>query len=224
MSNERIAQLRRVSFCAHLPDVTVQALAAIAHPRSYPSGAVIVLAGEPPQAMYTIVTGRVKLTRLAPNGREQIVNVMGAGQHFNAVPIFDEGTCPVNIEAITDVDLLVLPIEQMRQLVAEHPPLALALLREFAGRLRHMVNLIDNIALHSVQGRLAQLLLNRASALEKGELMAPLTQAEMAAMIGTVREMVSRTLHQFEVQGFIRIERGAIAICDREGLAACAEA
>lgn len=224
MSNERIAQLRRVSFCARLPDATVQALAAIAYPRSYPAGAVIVLAGEPPQAMYTIVTGRVKLTRLAPNGREQIVNVMGAGQHCNAVPIFDEGACPVNVETITDVDLLVLPIDQMRRLVAEHPPLALALLREFAGRLRHMVNLIDNIALHSVQGRLAQLLLNRATASEQGELMAPLTQAEMAAMIGTVREMVSRTLHQFEVQGLIRIERGAIAICDRAGLAACAEA
>lgn len=201
----------------------MQALATIAYPRSYPSGAVIVLAGEPPQAMYTIVAGRVKLVRIALNGREQIVNVMGAGQHFNTVPIFDHGPCPVNVQAITDVDLLVLPIDQMRRLVAEHPPLAMALLREFAGRLRHMVNLIDNIALHSVQGRLAQLLLNRAIASEQGEVVAPLTQTEMAAMIGTVREMVSRTLHQFEAQGLIRIERGAIAICDREGLAACAE-
>lgn len=201
----------------------MQALATIAYPRSYPSGAVIVLAGEPPQAMYTIVAGRVKLVRIALNGREQIVNVMGAGQHFNTVPIFDHGPCPVNVQAITDVDLLVLPIDDMRRLVVEHPPLAMALLREFAGRLRHMVNLIDNIALHSVQGRLAQLLLNRAIASEQGEVVAPLTQAEMAAMIGTVREMVSRTLHQFEAQGLIRIERGAIAICDREGLAACAE-
>jgi CRP-like cAMP-binding protein len=223
LSNERIAQLQRVSFCSHLPESTVQALATIAYPRSYPSGAVIVLAGEPPQAMYTIVAGRVKLVRIALNGREQIVNVMGAGQHFNTVPIFDHGPCPVNVQAITDVDLLVLPIDDMRRLVVEHPPLAMALLREFAGRLRHMVNLIDNIALHSVQGRLAQLLLNRAIASEQGEVVAPLTQAEMAAMIGTVREMVSRTLHQFEAQGLIRIERGAIAICDREGLAACAE-
>lgn len=195
----------------------------IAQPRSYQSGAVIVLAGEPPQAMYTIVAGRVKLVRIALNGREQIVNVMGAGQHFNTVPIFDHGPCPVNVQAITDVDLLVLPIDDMRRLVVEHPLLAMALLREFAGRLCHMVNLIDNIALHSVQGRLAQLLLNRAIASEQGEFVAPLTQAEMAAMIDTVREMVSRTLHQFEAQGLIRIERGAIAICDREGLAACAE-
>ncbi|MGC8801232.1 Crp/Fnr family transcriptional regulator [Chloroflexus sp.] len=223
MSNERIAQLRRVSFCSHLPESTVQALATIAYPCSYSSGAVIVLAGEPPQAMYAIVAGRVKLVRVALNGREQIVNVMGAGQHFNTVPIFDHGPCPVNVQAITDVDLLVLPIDAMRRLVAEHPPLAMALLREFAGRLRHMVNLIDNIALHSVQGRLAQLLLNRAIASEQGEIVAPLTQAEMAAMIGTVREMVSRTLHQFEAQGLIRIERGAIVICDREGLVACAE-
>ncbi len=223
MSNDRIAQLRRISFCAHLPEPVVQALAAIAQKRSYPAGALIVMAGDPPQAMYIIVAGRVKLTRIAPNGREQIVNVLGANQHCNAVPIFDEGVCPVNIEAITDVDLLALPTEPMRRLVSEHPSLALALLREFAGRLRHMVQLIDTIALHSVQGRLAQLLLNRATASEQGELIAPLTQAEMAAMIGTVREMISRSLHQFEAQGLIRIERGAIAICDRAGLAACAE-
>lgn len=223
MNNERITQLRRVSFCPHLTDTVLQALAATSFPRSYPAGALIVLAGEPPQAMYAMVAGRVKLTRIAPNGREQIVNVMGPGQHFNAVPIFDDGPCPVNVEAITDVEVLEFPITAMRQLVHEHPALAMALLREFATRLRYMVNLIDNIALHSVQGRLAQLLLNRAIASEKGELMAPLTQAEMAAMIGTVREMVSRTLHQFEMQGMIRIERGAIAICDRAALAACAE-
>ncbi len=202
----------------------MRTLALISRLRSYPTGALIVLAGEPPQAMYAIVAGRVKLTRIAPNGREQIINVMGPGQHFNAVPIFDEGPCPVNVEAITDVEVLELPITAMRQVLADHPALAMALLREFAGRLRHMVNLIDNIALHSVQGRLAQLLLSRATASEKGELVAPLTQAEMAAMIGTVREMVSRTLHQFELQGYIRIERGAITICNRTALESCAEA
>ncbi|WP_028458320.1 Crp/Fnr family transcriptional regulator [Chloroflexus sp. Y-396-1] len=224
MNNERIVQLRRLSFCRQLPDDVVRTLALISRLRSYPTGALIVLAGEPPQAMYAIVAGRVKLTRIAPNGREQIINVMGPGQHFNAVPIFDEGPCPVNVEAITDVEVLELPITAMRQVLADHPALAMALLREFAGRLRHMVNLIDNIALHSVQGRLAQLLLSRATASEKGELVAPLTQAEMAAMIGTVREMVSRTLHQFELQGYIRIERGAITICNRTALESCAEA
>ncbi len=202
----------------------MRTLALISHLRSYPTGALIVLAGEPPQAMYAIIAGRVKLTRIAPNGREQIINVMGPGQHFNAVPIFDEGPCPVNVEAITDVEVLELPITAIRQVVADHPVLAMAFLREFAGRLRHMVNLIDNIALHSVQGRLAQLLLSRATASEKGELVAPLTQAEMAAMIGTVREMVSRTLHQFELQGYIRIERGTITICNRTALESCAEA
>lgn len=160
----------------------MRTLALISRLRSYPAGALIVLAGEPPQAMYTIVAGRVKLTRIAPNGREQIINVMGPEQHFNAVPIFDEGPCPVNVEAITDVEVLELPITAMRQVGADHPALAMALLREFAGLLRHMVNLIDNIALHSVQGRLAQLLLRRATASEKGELVAPLTQTEMAAM------------------------------------------
>jgi CRP/FNR family cyclic AMP-dependent transcriptional regulator len=103
--------------------------------------------------------------------------------------------------------------------VEAHPALARALLREFTGRLRHLVDLVDTLALHTVQGRLAGLLLAQAEAAERGEPVLPLTQAEMAAQLGTVREMVGRTLKSFEALGLIRIERGAIQLLDREGLA-----
>jgi CRP-like cAMP-binding protein len=102
----------------------------------------------------------------------------------------------------------------------QHPALALALLREFTGRVRHLVNLVDELALHTVQGRLAGLLLAQAEAAERGAAGPPLTQAEMAARLGTVREMVGRTLKTFEALGLIRLERGQISILDREGLAA----
>ncbi|HJZ48399.1 MAG TPA: Crp/Fnr family transcriptional regulator, partial [Roseiflexaceae bacterium] len=95
------------------------------------------------------------------NGREQVLNVISAGGHFNTVPIFDNGPCPANAEALDDVDLLVLPRDAMRRVVEQHPPLALALLKEFTSRLRHMVNLVDELALHTVQGRMAGLLLDQ---------------------------------------------------------------
>lgn len=93
--------------------------------------------------------------------------MIGAGGHFNTVLIFDGGSCPANAEALTDASLLALPRAALLGVVDAHPPLALALLREFTGRLRHMVDLVDTLALHTVQGRLADLLLAQAAA-ERG--------------------------------------------------------
>ncbi|HEY0738688.1 MAG TPA: Crp/Fnr family transcriptional regulator, partial [Herpetosiphonaceae bacterium] len=164
-----------------------------------------------------------KIARLATNGREQVLHVAAPGHHFNTVPIFDGGPCPANAEALTDVRLLMLPLPDLRAVVESQPTLALAFLKEFTGRLRHLVNLVDELALHTVQGRLAHLVLEQAQAAERGEDVPPLTQAEMAAQLGTVREMVARTLKSFDVLGLIRIERGVITVLDRDGLAAQAE-
>jgi CRP/FNR family transcriptional regulator, cyclic AMP receptor protein len=212
--------LRRVSFCAGLPEPIIAALAAIGVPLHRPAGAVIQLEGDPADGMYVVVSGRVKIARIGANGREQVLNVIPAGGHFNTVPIFDDGLCPANAEALDDVELLALPREALLGVVERHPPLALALLREFTGRLRHMVNLVDELALHSVQGRLADLLLAQAKAAERGQAVAPLTQAEMAAHLGTVREMIGRTLKGFEAMGLIRLDRGQITILDQAGLEA----
>ena len=83
--------------------------------------------------------------------------------------MFDGGTCPANAEALADVTLLALPREALLRVVEQHPALALALLKEFTGRLRHLVNLVDELALHTVQGRLAGMLLAQAEAAERGE-------------------------------------------------------
>jgi CRP/FNR family transcriptional regulator, cyclic AMP receptor protein len=220
MMDERLALLRRVSFCADLPGSTVAALAAIAIPLQRAAGVFIQIEGDPAEMMYVVTQGRVKIARVGENGREQVLNVIPAGGHFNTVPIFDGGACPANAQALTDVALLGLPRDAMLRLVEQQPPLALALLKEFTGRLRHLINLVDDLSLHTVQGRLAGLLLDEATAAEHGAARPPLTQAEMAARLGTVREMVGRTLKTFEVLGLIRLERGQISIRDRAGLEA----
>jgi CRP/FNR family transcriptional regulator, cyclic AMP receptor protein len=220
MDNERTAFLRTVSFCAGLPDPAIMALSAIAMPLQRPAGTFIQFEGDPADAMYLVIHGRVKIARTSASGREQVLNVIGAGGHFNTVPMFDGGTCPANAQAIEQVALLALPRDRLRRVVEEHPALALALLTEFTGRLRHLVNLVDDLALHSVQGRLAGLLLEQAAAAERGEPATALTQAEMAARLGTVREMIGRALKTFEALGLLRLDRGVIVLLDREGLAA----
>lgn len=218
MADERSAFLHAVSFCADLPEPVIKALAEIATALQRQAGAIIQIEGDAAEAMYVVVRGRVKIVRIGLNGREQVLNVIGPGGHFNTVPMFDGGACPANAEALADVTLLALPRQALLRVVEQHPPLALALLKEFTGRLRHMVNLVDELALHSVQGRLAGMLLAQAEAAERGEVVPPLTQAEMAAHLGTVREMVGRTLKSFEALGLIRLDRGQTAILDRAGL------
>ncbi len=211
--------LQRVSFCGELPAPVIDSLARIAVPREHHAGSMIQIEGEPADAMYVVARGRVKIARISQQGREQVLNVIGPGGHFNTVPIFDGGPCPANAEALTHVALLALPRDPLLRVAEQHAALALALLREFTGRLRHLVNLVDELSLHTVQGRLAGLLLAQAEAAERGEAVPPLTQAEMAARLGTVREMVARTLKSFEALGLISLERGVITIRDRAGLA-----
>jgi CRP/FNR family transcriptional regulator, cyclic AMP receptor protein len=220
MDNDRTPFIRSVSFCADLPASVITALSAVAMPLQRPAGAFIQFEGDPADAMYLVIRGRVKIARTSASGREQVLNVIGAGGHFNTVPMFDGGTCPANAQAIDDVALLALPRDQLRRVVEDHPALALALLKEFTGRLRHLVDLVDDLALHSVQGRLAGLLLEQAASAERGAPAAPLTQAEMAARLGTVREMVGRALKTFEALGLLRLDRGMIVLLDRAGLAA----
>ncbi|MDZ4721938.1 MAG: Crp/Fnr family transcriptional regulator [Roseiflexaceae bacterium] len=215
--------LRRVGFCAQLPEEVLVALAHIAVRLQRVAGSIIQIEGEPATAMYIVISGRVKIARVAIGGREQVLYVVGPGAHFNTVPIFDGGNCPANAEALTDVELLMLPHDLMRTVVEAQPKLALALLAEFTGRLRHLIELVDDLALHTVQGRVAGLLLAQAEAAERGEQAILLTQAEMAARIGTVREMIGRTLRTFEGLGLITLDRGTIFITDRMGLAREAE-
>lgn len=219
MNDERLAQIRGVSFAAGLPETTLAALAAIAAPVQRAVGTLLQLEGDPAEAMYIVARGRVKISRVGMGGREQVLNVIPPGGHFNTVPIFDGGHCPANAEALTDVLLLALPRAALLATVERHPALALALLKEFTGRVRHLVNLVDELALHTVQGRLAGLLLDQAQAAERGEVIPALTQAEMAARLGTVREMVGRALKTFEALGLLRLDRGVITLLDRAALA-----
>ncbi len=202
---DRLDGLRRVSFARSLGEPVLRALASIAVERRVERGTIITLEGEPAEAMFLVIAGRVKVVRHSVEGREQIMHVVEPGDHFNTVPMFDAGACPATTEALLPTTLLMLERMALLDLIQRYPELATALLREFAGRLRMLVGLVEDLALHTVHGRLARLLLQQAEAAEQGEPAPPMTQAEMAAHLGTVREMVGRTLKSFEAAGLIAL-------------------
>jgi CRP/FNR family cyclic AMP-dependent transcriptional regulator len=215
--------LRRISLFADLSDDVLARIAHVAHARTYALGDTIIFEGDPCQAAYFIVEGHVRVYRLSPAGREQVLARLGPGQTFNTVPPFRSRACSVNhatVEALTSITLYAVTCEDFRRLVEECAELALAILQDFAERLDHLTNLVEDLSLRTVRGRLARFLLERA---ETDQVTRRWTQDEIAADLGTVRDMVGRTLRAFADVGLIRMDRQRIVLLDREGLEAEAQ-
>ena len=232
MARSPIALLRRVPYFAGLPDAILAALSVVAIERSYRRGEVIFLEGEPCAGLYVVATGEIKIFKLSPQGREQVLHHFGAGGTFNDVAVLDGGPNPASAGAISDAACLVITRNDMRRLAEMHPQLAWALIESIAHRARILVGMVEDLALRPVKARLAKLLLAEAvqaavsledaggDAIDRSQMV---TQAEMAARLGTVREMIGRALRELADEGLIAFDRHRIVIKDRQALAAVAE-
>jgi CRP-like cAMP-binding protein len=213
--------LRGIALFAGLSQGTLARLATVAVRRTYRPGEIILVEGEPCEAAYFLAEGFVRVYRLSPGGREQVLVRLGPGQAFNTVPPFRaQGVNHATVEALSRVVAYAVPAAEFRRAAAECPDLALAILRDFAERLHHLTNLVEDLSLRTVRGRLARFLLEQAQA---GQVSHRWTQEEIAASLGTVRDVVGRTLRAFADAGLIRMERHRIVLLDREGLEAEAE-
>ena len=181
--------------------------------RSLDKDKVIFMEGEPCQGLYLVRQGNVKIYKLSAEGREQILSNVRRGGSFNEVAVFDGGPNPANAIAMEPTTVWVLSRQAMVETIQNYPQVALAVMQNLGIRLRHLVNLVEDLSLRQVSARLAKLLLETATGEEP-----PMTQQEMASHLGTVREMIGRSLKQLETRGVIRVERGHIVILDRKGL------
>ena len=216
--------LRRISLFNGLSDSALARVADAAIRRTYTPGEIIIIEGDPCQAAYFVAEGQVRVYRLSPGGREQVLVQLGPGQAFNTVPPFKpHGVNHATVEALMPGTLYAIPCDDLHRLVGECPEMALALLRDFAGRLDHLTNLVEDLSLRTVRGRLARFLLERASTDLSGTAEADVvtqrwTQEEIAVHLGTVRDMVGRTLRAFAAAGLVQMNRQRIMLLDREGL------
>jgi len=206
--------LRAVPFFSSLDEETLSHLIAISTRHVYAPGEHILIEGEPAHQVYFVLRGEVKVSRLSLEGREQVLAYLGPGEPFNLVPMFDgRGVHPSSVRANTEAVILAVDYDDFRAFLLDHPPMVLALLERCALRLRQVTALVEELALHTVRARLARFILEQA-----GDSDRRWTQNELAACIGTVREMVGRTLRAFAEEGLIRRERGRIVVVDEEGL------
>lgn len=218
--------LRRVPYFARLPEAVLTALATAAVQREYARGQVIFLEGDPCAGLHIVAAGEVKVFKLSPQGREQILHRFVPGDTFNDVAVLDGEANPASAAAVTDATLCIISRTEIRRLAERYPPLAWALIESIARRTRHLVAMVEDLSLRSVKARLARLLLAEAARtagvgdIDRSQMV---TQAEMAARLGTVREMIGRALRDLADEGLIEFDRHRIVVIDRAGLTAVAE-
>jgi CRP/FNR family transcriptional regulator len=212
-----------VRFLQQASSTAIDELAQVATCLSCPQGATIFLEGDPPSGLFLVERGVVKISRVSLEGREHIIHLAEPGDTFNDVSTLDGGPNPAHAVAHTDVVLWRIDRSDLQRLAFVYPDLAWALIEDLAARARMMVALIHDLAMRSVRGRLAKLLLSQANAGQADVVERWLTQEAMAARLGTVREMVGRTLRSLAADGIIAFDRHRIVILDPERLAEEAE-
>jgi len=210
-------ELGGFSFFQGLDDSALAEVSKLAQRRSYAPGEIIVLEGEPCTTVHFIVQGRVKVNKVSLEGREQVMIRLGPGDAFCLVPAFDGGPNPATVQASTEVTLLAFRKEDFLEIVRRHREVAVAVLGHLSAKLRHFVGLVEDLSLRTVEARLARLLLRLAT---EEVVHRRMTQQEMAAELGTVREVVGRALRALEDEGIIRFDRHRIVIVDRAALEA----
>ena len=177
---------------------------------------IVLLEGAESPGLLIVLTGSLKVCRLSPGGREQILRIASPGESLNDVPVFDGGTCPATVIALEESRVLVVPAPVFRELLARHSTVAVQLLQTLAKRLRQVTRLAADLTLLDVEGRVAKALDVYTRAASGQEF--PMSQSELASIVGTRREVVARSLKHLEESGAINRRNGHIVVTDREKL------
>ena len=216
-SNALLLRLRRLSFFNGLDDATLAELTHAARRREYRAGEVIVLEGEAQPGLYFLDTGYVKVLKSAPSGREQTLRVLEPGDTFNEIGVFSRLPNPATAVALEPTGVWLIPRETLTRLMRERPDFAQSVIERMAERMLFLVTLVSDLSLRPVTGRLARLLLDTAA---DNVMPRPrwFTQAELAARLGTVPDVVQRSLRGLEADGLIAVDRAYIRILDRPAL------
>jgi CRP/FNR family transcriptional regulator len=214
--DDRIATLRSCRYFDGVDEEILSQLAEDVYLYRYKPGEIIFWEGGTCAGLHIIKSGSVRLFKLSPQGRQLVIKIFNPGESFNEVPVFDGGDNPINVAAIIQSDIWVVACESIRNAIDEHPEMAQAIILNLSSNLRMLVGLVEELSFYQVTNRLARLIsqLPKEQLEGKGDLR--LTQDEMAARLGSVREVVARSLRELERSGAIQSERGKIQITDGE--------
>lgn len=219
----RITFLKSVALFANLPEPQIAQIANDFHVCTYAGETMLFGEGEFATTFYIVAAGRVRLYKLSQDGREQPLFVMQPRDFFDMPPLLDNLPHPATATTLGDVRLYVISRERMVAIMQQHPQVAGSLLPYLSNRLRALTTLTGDLAFTDVSTRLARLILVYARA--EGEttphgiqLAWGLSHRQIAHLIGTAREVVTRSLHHFQQDGVLHSDHGRLVIDDWEAL------
>ncbi len=184
----------------------------------YDPGQIIFIEGEQARGLWFVLKGRVKIIKQSLNGRIQGLCMMNPGKCFGSCPLYDMDKNPATAQAIEEVTLLILPEAQLQSIKKRDSELVSALLQIYSQRLGHLAKVSEVLATWTVQDRINDCLISYATA-TNGELVVALTHERLAALSGTVREVVTRHLAHLEKEGIVFVQPGYITVLDQTAIA-----
>ena len=199
-------------------------IARILSEKEYNRGDVIFSDGDAASGFYLVIAGRVKVYKLSPEGKEQIMHIFGPGQPFAEVPVFEGARYPAYAEAMEGCKLFFFPKEAFIDLIRKNPSLAMNMLAALSQRLKQFSRLIETLSLKEVPGRLASYLLylsDKNGSID--ELKLDIAKSQLASMLGTIPETLSRIFAKMGAREIISINGPEIIILDRASLEDLAE-
>jgi CRP-like cAMP-binding protein len=219
-----IEQIASISLFNGLPADQVEALTMITVENSYLKGENIFSEDEQAKGFYVVLSGRVKVFKLSSEGREQILHIFGPGEVFGEVPVFAGKKFPASADVMEASRILFFPRDSLLRLIEKNPAIALNMLAVLSKRLRSFTSMIDDLSLREVPGRLAKHLLYLSEQKQNShDLELNITKGQLASLLGTIPETLSRILTKMAEQGIIESDGRKIRILERDSVEELAE-
>ncbi len=211
--------LADIPLFAGLRPEQLERIARIAVPRNVDRGQMLFFERGEAEGFYVVVEGKVKIFRSAPDGREAVLHIFGAGETFGEVPMFMGGRFPASAAAVEKGQVVFLPRAELKRLIQEDSTLALNMLASLSSKLREFAGKIEALTLQEIPQRLSAYLLD-LSEREGGKNTIELDMAKglLASFLGATRETLSRALSRMAEQNFIEVKGRTIRLLDRAGL------
>lgn len=221
--DERARFLRGVPLFEGLDEAHLEALAQVTVSRRLPKGVTVFFEGEQGDSLYIVRSGCVKIYRVAEDGREKTLALLSNGEFFGEMALLDEEPRSAVAETLDSTTLYILHRNDFRRLLAENASMSLQILRVMTRRLRQTNAQVTDLVFKDVRSRVGRVLLDLAKRhgvpIEAGSKVAlKLTHQELANLVGTARETVSRILAEFQDAHYITFEGRYVVVVDREGL------
>jgi len=211
------AFFRNIAIFSGLDDSVLERIGRLMAVREVKKHEIIWLEQEPAKMIYFVAAGLIKLFKTSDGGKEQILRLARPGDCFGHAGALNGGSHPESVQAVVPSVLYGLASADLKMLLEEYPQVARNAIKLLATEMHHYISLVEDLSLRCVSGRLAKMLLtdNVKGACDASLV---LTRADMAAMTGTVREVIGKSLKTLEDKGVIRYDRHQIVIRDREAL------